>query len=156
MSDYLKKLKDPRWIKCREEIKKRDNYKCRLCHEKEIQLEVHHIVYFRKREPWEYEDEYLVTLCEKCHNATRSINDDLRRMVLLAIRLWQLTEVYEERLRDVSKMAIEEKYDELSAIMKTMDLPELCFKWDNCNNDGIGRYPDTANQQTIYKRIDDQ
>ncbi|MBN1185871.1 MAG: HNH endonuclease [Bacteroidales bacterium] len=65
-------LLDPRWKTKRQEILKRDNYKCVNCGS-EAYLQVHHKQYhFSKslneyRNPWEYSGKYLITLCEKCH-----------------------------------------------------------------------------------------
>lgn len=61
---YSQKLKDPRWHAKRLEILQRDNFTCRYC-ETEEHLQVHHIRY--GPEPWEIENEYLITLCDCCH-----------------------------------------------------------------------------------------
>lgn len=63
---YKQLLKDPRWIRKRKEIIKRDNNACTNCGSKE-KLNVHHIYYSGGYAPWEYEDDCLVTLCEICH-----------------------------------------------------------------------------------------
>lgn len=65
--DYNDKLKDPRWKKRRLEILKRDHFICQRCGHKSKQNEVHHVVYEFGFEPWEYKDEYLITLCRMCH-----------------------------------------------------------------------------------------
>lgn len=64
---YLDKLKDPRWQKKRLLILERDGWACRLCHDTENTLHVHHKIYIRGNEPWEYEDGLLISLCEDCH-----------------------------------------------------------------------------------------
>ena len=38
-------------------------------------LNVHHKIYFRNRELWDYEDDCLVTLCEDCHHYIHSLNE---------------------------------------------------------------------------------
>jgi hypothetical protein len=67
MSEYTAKLKDPRWQRKRLEIMGRDKFKCRLCGDSDSTLHVHHIKYERGADPWDYNDESLVTLCEGCH-----------------------------------------------------------------------------------------
>lgn len=67
MSEYWKKLKDPRWQKKRLEVMERDGWECVMCGNKEDTLNVHHVVYRKGAEPWEYESKALKTLCEKCH-----------------------------------------------------------------------------------------
>ena len=75
--NYKEKLKDERWLSRKREILIRDRYTCKLCgaHWKDgIELQVHHLDYIQDREPWEYNDFYLVTLCDKCHNAAHKNN----------------------------------------------------------------------------------
>jgi len=64
---YAEKLKDPRWQKCRLLIFERDNFTCKWCGDDKLTLHVHHIEYKKGCDPWEYENEKLMTLCEKCH-----------------------------------------------------------------------------------------
>jgi hypothetical protein len=64
---YSDKLKDPRWQKKRLKILERDEWQCQKCGEKENTLHVHHLRYFPNKEPWEYLDEDLLTLCCDCH-----------------------------------------------------------------------------------------
>lgn len=66
-SKYSEKLKDPRWQKKRLEIFQRDEWKCQLCGDTESTLVVHHRDYLRGKDPWDYPDLLLVTLCEDCH-----------------------------------------------------------------------------------------
>lgn len=71
---YGEKLFDPRWIEKKKRIMNRDNNQCVICEKKEGKLVVHHKQYhFIKRlqihvEPWDYDDNLLITLCESCHN----------------------------------------------------------------------------------------
>ena len=67
MTTYQEKLKDPRWQKKRLEVFERDGWKCRKCARDDKTLNVHHIVYLSSKEPWEYNDNTLLTLCEDCH-----------------------------------------------------------------------------------------
>lgn len=64
---YKEKLKDPRWQKKRLRILERDNFQCVHCGDKESTLHVHHRLYFNDKDPWEYLDHLLITICESCH-----------------------------------------------------------------------------------------
>lgn len=64
---YFEKLKDPRWQKKRLEALDNAEWRCEYCYESEYTLHVHHKVYFKGRDPWEYDIEQLAVLCEVCH-----------------------------------------------------------------------------------------
>jgi len=64
---YAEKLKDPRWQKRRLEIMNRDEWACLYCGTTTENLQVHHRVYYKGRDPWDYGSSDLLTLCWKCH-----------------------------------------------------------------------------------------
>ena len=67
---YAEKLKDPRWQKKRLEILEAANWKCQsaACQSgSEATLHVHHKVYIKGKQPWEYDDWAYKSLCEDCH-----------------------------------------------------------------------------------------
>ena len=66
MIQYKDKLKDSRWLAKRQAILARDSFRCVICGSNNG-LNVHHSAYIYGREPWEYDNKYLVTLCHKCH-----------------------------------------------------------------------------------------
>lgn len=67
-STYIEKLRDPHWQKKRLEVMSRDGFTCQLCGDTEHTLNVHHRRYILGRDPWDYPDEDLITLCEACHS----------------------------------------------------------------------------------------
>jgi hypothetical protein len=81
--DYAEKLKDPRWQKKRLEILNRDHWTCKYCGEKERTLHVHHLFYFKDKDPWEVNNGFLVTLCEGCHLPDNEEPKDWRRQDIL-------------------------------------------------------------------------
>jgi len=64
---YKQLLPDSRWQKKRLTIFERDNWKCRSCKSTNVSLNAHHLYYEKGKKPWEYDDEVIVTLCQKCH-----------------------------------------------------------------------------------------
>lgn len=74
MSTYSELLKDPRWQKKRLEILQLDHWQCRKCNDKNNTLHVHHLYYIKGNNPWEYENDALITLCEDCHGKAASVN----------------------------------------------------------------------------------
>ncbi len=66
---YAEQLKDPRWQKKRLEILERDGWECQRCTSTEKTLHVHHTYYERGKMAWDYDGEFLLTICEECHEA---------------------------------------------------------------------------------------
>lgn len=93
---YSEKLSDPRWQRLRLKIMERDQFACKRCGSKTDTLHVHHIVYEKGLDPWDYDGHQLVTLCKACHG----IADDqtvlypyrllMARSNLSADELWAL------------------------------------------------------------------
>ncbi len=74
---YAEKLKDPRWQRRRLEIMNRDDFRCLDCGSESNTLNVHHVIYRKKLDLWEYPDELLLTLCSRCHEARHEAQDRL-------------------------------------------------------------------------------
>jgi hypothetical protein len=88
---YSEKLRDPRWQKKRLEIMQRDCFACRNCRDKESTLNVHHQWYKRGAEPWDYDADSLVTLCESCHADEPAERERVEEDLLLILRQCGLT-----------------------------------------------------------------
>ena len=78
---YADKLKDPRWQRRRLEILQRDNWGCIYCGDKTSELQVHHLLYLSNRDPWEYDDEHLVTACIACHADETRLKEEDKMLV---------------------------------------------------------------------------
>ena len=72
--NYLSKLKNKKWIEKRSVILKRDNYICTVCGSNKC-LQVHYTYYINGRDPWQYPNKSLLTLCEKCHTDYHMFNE---------------------------------------------------------------------------------
>lgn len=92
MKTYSEKLKDPRWQKKRLEIFERDSWSCRECFEKTETLHVHHGCYIKGRDPWDYDNELLVTLCEDCHQRM-SLSRAKLDLRLSSLPSWELENI---------------------------------------------------------------
>lgn len=64
---YSEKLKSPKWQERRLRIMERDGFKCIRCGSDEKTLNVHHKVYKKGREVYQYALNDLETLCVDCH-----------------------------------------------------------------------------------------
>lgn len=67
MKKYSEKLKDPKWREKRFKILSRDDHRCTQCGQDDGKLDVHHLYYLDYKEPWEYDNDALKTLCDACH-----------------------------------------------------------------------------------------
>lgn len=79
MATYSEKLKDPRWQKKRLEVFQRDGFRCQLCDDDKTTLAVHHKKYASGKNPWDYDNNLLITLCENCHD---KIHPEKRKAVV--------------------------------------------------------------------------
>lgn len=64
---YADKLQDHRWLRKRDEVRRRANYQCEDCPCTTGFLHVHHVYYIYGRDPWDYPDYLLKCVCEDCH-----------------------------------------------------------------------------------------
>lgn len=87
---YADLLKDPRWQKKRLEIMERDEWTCQSCGDTEATLTVHHKSYRMTdgvfADIWDYGDNDLVTLCEKCHSEEEARLDKLKTGIYFNLR----------------------------------------------------------------------
>lgn len=67
MSTFWEKYKDPRWQRRRLEVMQNVGFCCEGCGSDSKTLNVHHKLYRKGHEPWEYNDLELMCLCEGCH-----------------------------------------------------------------------------------------
>lgn len=95
---YSEKLHDPRWLQRRAEIFERKGRKCTDCEcgpGAEGPLQVHHLYYIKGREPWEYDDDHLIPLCDSCHGNRQSIEDEAKHELALLFGKLSVWQVYE-------------------------------------------------------------
>lgn len=92
MNTYAEKLKDPRWQKKRLQIMNRDGFKCQKCFNDQRTLHVHHKKYEQGLEPWEYDTELLITLCESCHEGEGLMKGASNELVEVLYKLGFLNE----------------------------------------------------------------
>jgi hypothetical protein len=76
---YAEKLKDPRWQKRRLEVLQAYDFKCCDCGADDKTLHVHHMIYRKGKEPWDYEPMAdLVALCEDCHDERTHTDNEIK------------------------------------------------------------------------------
>lgn len=94
---YAEKLRDPRWQKKRLEILQRDDWKCVHCLRGDIELQVHHLVY-AKKDPWDYPNPLLQTLCRDCHEIRQELTDKASNALRISLK-----DIPTDRLERVAK-----------------------------------------------------
>lgn len=83
----------------------RDQWACRSCGSTEKTLHVHHKYYDRDLEPWEYDNQSLITLCHECHVDA----DSLRCEIVREIGMLELPLI--ARILDLLRVASSSKAD---------------------------------------------
>jgi hypothetical protein len=81
VSQFWEKYKHPNWQRKRLVIMKRAGFACEQCDSTEATLNVHHSYYERGLDPWEYPNESLHCLCDKCHKESDEIRKRLNRQI---------------------------------------------------------------------------
>lgn len=89
-TNYKKAFGHPLWQKKRLEIMQRDGFKCLFCGDSESQLNVHHCFYLSGRNPWDYSNESLFTLCRPCHSLISDEDSDYTHPSKIASSCWNL------------------------------------------------------------------
>jgi len=74
---YQEKLQDKRWKDCRERILTYYDNKCQECGATQ-HLQIHHCLYLRGKEPWEYPASVLIPLCPECHEKRQELEDKIK------------------------------------------------------------------------------
>ena len=67
---YADQLLKQEWKDKRDEILKRDDYRCQWCGtggSSDNPMNIHHWYYAKGRRPWEYPNRSLMTICKTCH-----------------------------------------------------------------------------------------
>lgn len=123
MSSYAEKLRDPRWQKKRLELLEAAGWQCSMlesgvCRNTVATLHVHHKLYLRNKDPWDYEDWAYSVLCEYCHKVVQQIMEDasiaIAKSSSLSFVVNQLVnlksddneELYDSLGRDLLKLSI--------------------------------------------------
>lgn len=70
---YSEKLRDPRWQKKRLKIMERDGWRCVACDGSDRELQIHHGYYRKGLDPWDYPDDTLWTVCNRCHKVSQDV-----------------------------------------------------------------------------------
>ena len=67
----------------------RDDWTCRFCGDKNNTLHVHHLTYLPNKEPWDYPEDFLITVCEACHKEEERLKSEdmflLKRYLLIGL-----------------------------------------------------------------------
>lgn len=89
---YWELLRDPRWQKKRLEVMQEADFTCEECGAKDRTLNVHHKLYRKGADPWDYAQGELQCLCEPCHQSVSNQAERLKEVLALLSR-WDLAVV---------------------------------------------------------------
>ena len=80
---YHEQIKHPLWQKKRLEVLGANRFECENCGSKEDTLHVHHPYYKRNAMIWDYENEELQCLCNKCHKNIHALDEKIKSALSL-------------------------------------------------------------------------
>jgi len=108
---YLLKL--PKWQKIRYRVMELRQWKCECCGEDEAPLQVHHLDYLPQTSPWEYPEEWLEVLCEKCHKWRELFNAIFGRSLASTVECKRLVSFFSRHVKPTldSHMKLSRKRD---------------------------------------------
>lgn len=92
MSNYSEKLRSPKWQKKRLEILSRDNFTCQYCKDAETELHIHHLEY--SGEPWQVENDKLITLCKNCHEIESTCGKVLNVKKVNGLKIYEIPDSF--------------------------------------------------------------
>lgn len=78
--------KDWKWQRRRLEILEKANWRCEYCGESDREAHVHHVHYVKGRQLWEYDDNWLLALCDRCHREKHEGEQALIPVLRMALR----------------------------------------------------------------------
>lgn len=105
----------------------RDGFRCKKCGEDDKQLHVHHILYDDDfKNPWDYPDHLLITICCNCHE----IEGNILPMGLAKSVLNNLIYISGKTLDDIDRINIDAFYmqkDEGYTLKEALKISYLKF-----------------------------
>jgi hypothetical protein len=126
---YKEQLKTPEWEAKRKKILKRDNYTCQGCCSKN-NLQVHHKIYFPNLMAWQYENNYLITYCEQCHDEWHCLKYEINKLIARI----NFREGHFHTIFDILKMSVntyEEKLHEIYCVVEAVKKCKINYEIDN-------------------------
>lgn len=63
----------------------RDDFRCQNCGNPDTTLNIHHKYYIKDRDPWEYPDLSLITLCDYCHAKEHTSKTEIEKDLLISL-----------------------------------------------------------------------
>lgn len=81
--DFRKQYLSKEWYELSKKIKARDKNTCQMCGRNDRPVSVHHLIYHEGHKVWEYNDEELICICDRCHEIVSENSKDLYNNFLL-------------------------------------------------------------------------
>ena len=144
-SQYAEKFKDPRWQRKRLEVFKRDDFKCQHCGATEKTLHAHHLCYIKGLDPWDYEDIFIVTLCDGCHEQFHQQPGLSEYFLLKDLRYAEMQLEYYEN----------QKGWDLSGVIRSMGKEEVTVSTSLCSVCRIEKTPMPETEQYKLKIVEE-
>lgn len=77
MSSYAEQLRHPKWQEKRLRVFQAAGFRCARCESNSRELHAHHKLYLKGHKAWEYEDDLIECLCDRCHDVAHAEREEL-------------------------------------------------------------------------------
>lgn len=141
---YSEKLQHPLWQRKRLEILNRDNFTCQWCGDNETTLHIHHNYYSYDKQPWEYPNESLKSLCKHCHLIAESLKEYLEYWDIESVRRINSTDKSSDKLYIAILIKEGSKLKSIFVFEYLSKIDILTLKFDT-NSDIIEHINDSLN-----------
>ena len=92
---YQAKLKDPRWQRTCLHVFESVGWKCEDCGASDLPLHIHQCAYIKGFEPWQYDNDLLMVLCEKHYKIRQRMDERIRYAIGRIMRRTPLSKLAE-------------------------------------------------------------
>jgi protein-arginine kinase activator protein McsA len=135
--NYHQQMRHPLWQQKRLEVLNLHGFQCQQCDDNETTLHVHHPYYKPNAMIWDYDNEELECLCEKCHKDAHVVDELVRKTLAFAT-----VELKNQVIGYLNKMRALDTFG--NEVLRTCKTSDTYFKLENIHQVTgacLGEYP---------------
>lgn len=119
----------------------RDDFACTICGDDQNTLNVHHCYYGKRKDPWDYDNEHLITLCQTCH-----LDVEKKREEILKTMNWEIPIETLHRIATIGFSMNRCLFDSLAGGLSRIGDDEYLERRAHCFRDAANRLIEMAEE----------